>query len=111
MSALSGLRCFNHGHREAAAQCLSCGRYYCRECVTEHGGRITCAACLKTMTDEARPTRSLRHLILRPLLAVGSLLFLWLVFIFIGRLLFMLPDTFHQTPNEHVLFQSHPEDQ
>src|SRR5580658_7631208 len=29
-------RCFNHDLREAVAQCPSCKRFFCRECVTEH---------------------------------------------------------------------------
>ena len=39
-------RCWNHEAREAACRCPACGRSYCRECVSEHEGRLLCAACL-----------------------------------------------------------------
>jgi hypothetical protein len=42
-------RCFNHGMREAAARCPECGRFYCRECITEHDDRVLCSACLKKL--------------------------------------------------------------
>ena len=34
-----------------------CARYFCRECVTEHGGRLLCVACLRVAApeDAARP--------------------------------------------------------
>ncbi len=45
---LTRQRCWNHAEREAAARCPSCARFFCRECVTEHAGRMVCAACLRT---------------------------------------------------------------
>ena len=34
-----------------------CARYFCRECVTEHGGRLLCVVCLRVAApkDAARP--------------------------------------------------------
>lgn len=43
-------RCWNHDAREAACRCPACGRSYCRECVSEHAGRLLCAACLGRIT-------------------------------------------------------------
>jgi late competence protein required for DNA uptake (superfamily II DNA/RNA helicase) len=44
--ALSQQRCWTHAQREAVSRCPACARFYCRECVTEHGGRLLCRACL-----------------------------------------------------------------
>ncbi|MCI0613826.1 rhomboid family protein, partial [bacterium] len=40
---ISKQRCFFHSQREAVVRCPECGRYYCRECVTEHLDRLLCA--------------------------------------------------------------------
>ncbi|MFP4054916.1 MAG: rhomboid family protein [Phycisphaerae bacterium] len=48
-------RCHNHPQREAAARCPECGRFFCRECVTEHEGRVICSACLRAITEPAEP--------------------------------------------------------
>ncbi len=46
MATLARARCFNHANREAAGRCVSCEHTYCRECLTEHAGRLMCSACL-----------------------------------------------------------------
>jgi hypothetical protein len=48
-------RCWNHEAREAACRCPACGRSYCRECVSEHEGRLLCAACLSGVTAGLEP--------------------------------------------------------
>jgi hypothetical protein len=50
-------RCALHAGREAAARCPVCTRHFCRECVTEHHGRLLCFACLKEETTH----RARRH--------------------------------------------------
>ena len=59
--ALAQQRCRNHISREAVCRCPSCGRFYCRECVTEHDERLTCSTCLRRMTpsgaSSAHPAR------------------------------------------------------
>lgn len=54
--ALTNRRCITHPHREAISRCPQCRRFYCRECVTEHEGRMLCVACLGSgqMAAEAR---------------------------------------------------------
>ena len=38
------------------SRCPSCKRFYCRECVTEHDGRLLCVQCLSAGTGvQARP--------------------------------------------------------
>jgi hypothetical protein len=48
-------RCWNHEAREAACRCPACGRSYCRECVSEHEGRLLCAACLSAVAAGREP--------------------------------------------------------
>src|ERR1700722_16968074 len=73
-------RCSNHAERLAVARCLACRNSFCRECVTEHDGRLTCAACLrKRHPATARRTEWTRHFAV-PLLAVAALCGSWLLF-------------------------------
>jgi hypothetical protein len=89
-------RCFNHAQREAAARCPGCGRFFCRECVTEHQDRVICAACLRARTKLSFTRRAGFVLGLRLLQCVAGLLTAWLFFFLIGRLLVSLPDSFHE---------------
>jgi len=96
MQPLVKQRCFNHVGREAAARCPECGRYFCRECVTEHDDRLICASCLKRV---AHAPLLKRPVIARLLLASRcalSVLLLWYVFFLIGEMLASLPDSFHE---------------
>ena len=43
---LSRQRCANHAQREAVARCPECQRHFCRECITEHDGKLLCNHCL-----------------------------------------------------------------
>lgn len=93
---VSHQRCFNHASREAVAKCLECGRFFCRECVTEHEGRVICAVCLEGYAAPARKGVS-------RLSAAGGLLqllvgvvVLWFLFYLLGQGLLMLPAAFHE---------------
>jgi hypothetical protein len=44
---VSEQRCRNHAVRTAAGRCPGCHFFYCRECITEHDGRMLCAACVQ----------------------------------------------------------------
>lgn len=89
-------RCFFHPAREAAARCPSCGRFFCRECVTEHEDRVLCAACL----GKGAPSRSGslgRLSALSPLLTLlGGCFLAWVFFSLLGRLLLRIPTQFHE---------------
>jgi len=95
MNALSRQRCFHHNDREAAALCPECRRYYCRECVTEHDGRVLCAMCLSHLcTDTKVPSRRFGAFVrLFQFLSAG--LILWLFFFYLGQILLTLPSEFH----------------
>lgn len=88
-------RCRNHEGREAVARCPSCGRFFCRECVTEHEGRILCAPCLaRNGRERVRPPR---RRWMRPVFtALAGFVALWFVFQCAGQLLLSLPSEFHE---------------
>jgi hypothetical protein len=88
VSAPLVLSCFLHPEREAAARCPACRRAFCRECVTEHEGRVLCAPCLSAA---ASPAAAPRRRLAGPLAAAAGLLAAWLFFFLLGRLLVALP--------------------
>jgi hypothetical protein len=102
MSRLAHQRCFNHAQREAAARCLGCRQYFCRECVTEHDDRVLCAVCLQKL---AKPPISRRRSfvnVARFFQCLFSLLLLWFFFYLAGEGLLSLPSSFHEGTLWHV---------
>ncbi|MFO7870918.1 MAG: rhomboid family protein [Kiritimatiellia bacterium] len=96
MNAISSQRCFVHSGREAVARCPECRRFFCRECVTEHEGRVLCAGCIRKLSQrQGRKTSSLRTASLA-LQCFGGFLALWLLFYFLGQSLLKLPSSFHE---------------
>lgn len=93
---LTDQRCFNHGEREAAACCLECKRYYCRECVTEHEGRVLCSSCLVQLTDSEKDRVSRLIPVFRFVQFAIGFVALWLFFYIIGQGLLTLPASFHE---------------
>jgi hypothetical protein len=89
-------RCFNHAAREAAARCPQCGRFFCRECVTEHEGRVLCAACVRLSVRVPLFQRSGWRLTLRAGSMLGSFLLAWLFFYLFGMVLLQIPSSFHE---------------
>ncbi len=89
-------KCFNHAQREAAACCLGCGRFFCRECVTEHQGRMICAPCLSAQTRPAsRHAGAFRTLVGLAQFA-GGVAAAAVFFYLAGSVLVSLPDSFHE---------------
>lgn len=95
MVDLSHQRCFNHPMREAVAQCPYCHRFFCRECITEHEGRIICAQCLERLVASEQQSRSLIALPLQAIQFVAGILILWLFAYGLGRALTAIPAAFH----------------
>lgn len=94
--SLSHQRCYHHAAREAAVRCPECGRFFCRECVSEHDDRMLCAECLATLNSAPTTTRfQLLDLVNIVRAAVGVLI-VWSVFYGIGRLLLTIPTAFHE---------------
>jgi hypothetical protein len=95
MSDLDRQRCLFHPRREAVARCPGCGRYFCRECITEHRGRVICAACLNGAADGAGTDRKLWRRVVRPLQCGLGVLLVWMCFYYLGQSLIAIPSRFH----------------
>ena len=96
LTELAQTRCFNHSDREAAARCPGCQRFFCRECVTEHQGQVKCAFCLRESLSSTGQRTRFAGVLSRFVASVIGLLFAGLCFYYLGRLLMLLPDTFHE---------------
>lgn len=94
MSDPARQRCYNHARREAVARCPECGRFFCRECVTEHADRMVCAPCLARITRGEAQAGSRAAALGKAAVCAASLAVAWLVFFLIGRGLLMLPASF-----------------
>jgi hypothetical protein len=96
MPSLIHQRCFNHAAREAAARCPECGRFYCRECITEHGEKVICAACLRKLAQPRFTQRRGFVGLLRAAQVAVGLITLWLFFYLAGLGLLSIPSDFHE---------------
>jgi len=92
---LAQQRCFRHQQREAVARCLECERFFCRECVTEHHGRLLCSACLSKQIDIKPRRGGSAAIIFRAAQFVSGALTIWIFFYLIGHLLLSIPSDFH----------------
>lgn len=95
MHKISHQRCFNHENREAAALCPECSRFFCRECVTEHNGRVLCSECI---ANQANPLTLRSNFLSRTAhvaLVLLGILTAWYCFFYTGQTLLGLPDNFH----------------
>ena len=96
MAELAHHRCLNHPVREAVARCPACAQFYCRECITEHEGVISCASCLRKVASAPAARRANRNLAGRVGLALLGFLAGWLWFYAAGQILLALPSKFHE---------------
>jgi hypothetical protein len=88
-------RCARHASREAAARCPSCGEFFCRECVSEHAGKLLCSACLARATVTSERKRGRRAALRRIGAAAAGGLALWIAFYSVGSLLATIPADVH----------------
>ncbi len=97
MISLVQQRCQFHAYREAVARCPECGRFFCRECVTEHEDRMICASCLRRIAATPASAPGVWRTMMRQVLALGAgLILAWCVFYAAGRWLAGLPGEFHE---------------
>ena len=106
MASLVQEKCFNHLSREAVARCPHCGRFFCRECVTEHDGQVVCAVCLRGMSQGPRRRRAGRPAVRLAAAGALGLVVAWLSFHAVGRLLMLLPESFHEGASSEESEQS-----
>ena len=92
MSPLAHQRCSAHIDREAAVRCPECLQFYCRECVTEHAGRMVCTRCIARIGGESLAARS--SILKWSALSFSGFLFAWLFFYYLGMILARIPDSF-----------------
>lgn len=91
MTPLIDQRCFHHPAREAVVRCPVCRRFYCRECVTEHDGRMVCASCATRETSQAARPSSVVGWVVG---AGAGFLLAWLIFYYLGVMLARIPSDF-----------------
>ncbi len=91
MTPLVEQRCFHHASREAVVRCPVCRRYFCRECVTEHDGRMICAECGTAKTAEPAHGASMAGWMVT---GAGGFLLAWLIFYYLGLILARIPADF-----------------
>jgi hypothetical protein len=93
---ISQQRCRRHALREAAAQCMDCRSFFCRECVTEHDGRLICSDCLLKLAGTGSKKVPLLRWITRGAWGLAGFVLMWLCFYGLGQFLLSLPSTFHE---------------
>lgn len=77
------------------ARCPVCRNSYCRECVTEHEGRVICAPCLKKLLIAHGATHRKFTRFFAAALPLAGLLLAWIVFYGISRVLMLIPASVH----------------
>jgi hypothetical protein len=89
-------RCRNHPGREAVARCPGCSRFFCRECISEHGGRVLCASCLAIVLEKKITPRRRFARLSRVVLAFVGILTAWVFFNLLGHILLKIPVSVHE---------------
>ena len=96
---LARQRCWAHAQREAVSRCPECRRFYCRECVTEHDGRLLCVQCLSARTAEPTAPVGTRWLLWAAAAVVGlAVAFVW--FYTVGYVLQQAPPAWSRGVDE-----------
>lgn len=95
---IASRRCVRHEEREAVGRCTICAGGFCRECITEHEGRLYCGSCFvrefgaaSQVESKPRDWKWLR----RFLTTAGSVGCLLLLFYLLGRVLSAIPARLH----------------
>ncbi|MGD9158291.1 MAG: hypothetical protein PVG39_07795 [Desulfobacteraceae bacterium] len=96
MNNLLHQKCFNHKHREAVARCPECGRFFCRECITEHDDRVLCTYCLQNIIAGSQKNSSPFSGLYQVCRFITGTFLLWLAFYYIGLTLLSIPTSFHE---------------
>lgn len=66
-----------------------CNRPFCKECLTEHDGRLTCASCLKRMAPLVAVRGAWKKRLAAPAMLIAALLGSWFFFYAAGSWLEM----------------------
>jgi len=102
MQDLTHKRCNHHKFREAVARCPQCGRFFCRECITEHEDKVLCASCLRKRLKPAKERLYRFQWLFRLGHFFLGIMILYVIFYYLAQILLVLPSSFH----EGTLWQS-----
>lgn len=94
MTPLIDQRCWHHPAREAVVRCPECTRFYCRECVVEHLGRMICSDCVAR--QQAAAASGNFHAVRWSLFASAGFFVAWLIFYYVGVMLARIPSDFFE---------------
>ncbi len=95
MQDITHQRCLNHMLREAVARCPECGRFFCRECITEHEDKVLCAVCLRKRLKPAGQHFQRFQWIFRSGYFLAGVVLLYIIFFYFAQMLAALPTEFH----------------
>ena len=89
--------CANHPDRESVGRCPECTHTFCRECITDHEGRVICANCLAMLQTAATERSGVILAFVKGTLGTVVGLLLALAFFYgLGWGLLAIPDSFHK---------------
>jgi len=97
-SAIYSKRCVNHSSRESVAICPVCSKTYCRECITEHKGKMLCRNCLEEQiqkNNKAKKNRTKIKATIMIVLFVTAFFSSWFFFALTGYFLASMPQKYH----------------
>jgi hypothetical protein len=100
-------RCWNHEAREAACRCPACGRSYCRECVSEHEGRLLCAACLSRVTAGREQSSGRWRKLAPAAMIAAAILLAWLTYWAAGESVMAVIRRMQQEPRSGAAASAH----
>jgi hypothetical protein len=90
--------CWNHEAREAVCRCPACRRSYCRECVSEHEGRLLCAVCLSGVAARSEAGAGVFGKLAPLGMIAAAILIAWLAYWAAGASLIGVIRRLHQEP-------------
>ncbi len=96
MNSFVTQRCYTHPAREAACFCAECRKPFCRECVIEVDGRLTCAQCLFSITRAAKTSSGIVGRALSVFSIPVAIIICWVVFYLFGRVLLLEESARHE---------------
>lgn len=89
--------CAHHPEREAVGRCPECGHTFCRECITDHEGRVICATCLENLRDQGPENAGGFISSVKHVMAMMAGLLLAIAFYYgLGWVLLQIPEKFHE---------------
>jgi len=96
MRNITHKHCFNHSQRMASARCPQCKRFFCKECITEHSGKVLCTACLSQTALTATDKHSHWAVLIHAIQFMIGLWLLWSFFYYFAQILLLIPTSFHE---------------